>query len=292
MNLFNRILKVAIIRQDLGVDYSFSTTVRREIAADLKVEVSINASNKKNTDGGHVKIWNASKETCEFIKPNVGGIIEITAGYGDESAMIFRGAIGRTLPIIVDRDGTETILKFSLGSYIDKIKNARVSLAYNGSVTAEQILRDALNKAGVRESGLKESFPSKIEVRNFSYAGGLVELIQNFIEERKLGKMGIRAYPKNGMYIFENETNSQGREVHEVSAATGLLDPPRWVNDDNKPVYKLKTLLNPKISIGSVINVISSLDKKTEGRFVVSKIDYDLTTHDDDFMMKIEAKQA
>jgi hypothetical protein len=271
-----------------------------DVSPDLKTEVSIKASDSTTSDTGTVKIYNPNDRTINFITPSTGGIIEIYAGYKGSNGLIFRGNVGRSNDLIVSREGTDVMMSLKLGSYVEKISSAYVRQSFDGQVSSEQIIRSALDAARISHRGLHEAFFTKISdtesvynelpVVDYVFSGKVVDLIKIMMGEMGLSAVGIQARVENEMYVFSNSTHSPEQRIHIVSARTGLLDSPRWKQEDGTKVFKFKCMMDYEISVGSVVEIVSSVDQRTNGRYVVKRIEYDLSNHDGDFSMDVEAR--
>ena len=315
MTLFDRYIKVDLIRnsksrlQSAGLVEStdaFGNTYvedllmqeRLSVSNELKTEITVRTKQGEDTDYGSVKIYNPNQRTISFIQPNVGGTIEIVAGYGERHGLIFRGNVGGTNQIYVERSGPDIIMTLQLGAYSNWMQNAFFRKAFAGQTHVENIIRAALDQNGIPHIGLHESFlfatngPSsvykQILLTDFSWSGKVTDLISHMMKERGLSLMGITATPKDGFWVFSNGNPLRQRYYH-VNADTGLLDTPRWKTVDKNKVFTFKSMMNPDIITGSAIEITSSVDPAINGRYTVTKVDYDLSNYDGSFEMSVEA---
>jgi hypothetical protein len=329
MRIFNRFLKVVLIRDGVvsgpadpyeamygetllgqrGFSYidKIKTYERRDVSQKLKTEVKIGLSKKTGSDSGHVKIWNPSSDTINFIKSGEGGIVEIYAGYEDWSGLIFRGEIGGNSIISVDTDGPDVVLKYALGSYTDKYQSAFFRGSFPNGNTADIIIKTALDANGIPHVGFDTAFGDRTwseasyTINNFVWSGKVTDLIKTMVENYGLQAFGIEIYYDKGVVVCtstsrvidgDSVVRSKTEKIHKISSATGLIDTPRWVHDCQGRKFEFKCVVNPELSRNSLVDLFSEKDKKVNGRYVIDEIEYDLSNWDGPFLMECSAHAA
>jgi hypothetical protein len=303
MRIFDRYLRVVLIKQGVTANatspaefgnYSYTDVLQNqefiEIPASMRVDVKIDVASRAGSDSGHVTIWNPNKKTMSFINSKSGGMIEIFAGYGQWIGLVYRGNIGGTNIVQVDTDGPDTKIKYSLGSYTDRIASAFFRGSFSGPTYIRTIIHSALEKNGIPHTGL-ENIPS-ITVSNFTWSGKVTELIKTLSDSYGLRNLGVDIFYEKGNVVVQLSTpNTKTVKVHTISSETGLIDTPRWSQKNAVRKFKFKSVVNPELSRGSVVEIFSSKDESVNGQYVVEQIEYDMSNYGGEFQMEVECRE-
>ncbi len=214
---------------------------------------------------GEISLWNVSSDTSGGLE--IGTEIILSAGYKGDVGVIFKGVVGdfETVYHDVDRelliyisDGVDLLEEDIIKSY----ENARASV----------VVKDVFDIVGIKVG--------KIEPADdiVYYRLVLDHTIESTIE-RLIEDTGSKFYIKNGLGYFVSPDYNDGERVF-LDETSGLLDSPERLVIDDKIGWKIMSLLEHRITIGSVVSVAS---RTISGDFRVIE-----GTHDSEFVTEIE----
>lgn len=214
---------------------------------------------------GEISLWNVSSDTSGGLE--IGTEIILSAGYKGDVGVIFKGKVGdfETVYHDVDRelliyisDGVDLLEEDIIKSY----ENARASV----------VVKDVFDLVGIKVG--------KIEPADdiVYYRLVLDHTIESTIE-RLIEDTGSKFYIKNGLGYFVSPDYNDGERVF-LDETSGLLDSPERLVIDDKIGWKIMSLLEHRITIGSVVSVAS---RTIRGDFRVIE-----GTHDSEFITEIE----
>ena len=266
-----------------------------------------------------ISIYNLTSNTIASLKN--GQAITVSAGYKEDVGVIFVGFIDKVKTEFDNNDKKTTI--YALDKIYSEVNlEEQVKKTYGGTVKTKAgsnilaVWHDALG----RERYIKgnKSFPAKSykvntkasyilkELLNMtsvpiavfkikrdhtytdavSLSGSLADNIKKYSEV-----CGVSTYINNGK-LYCKDVAQSASEQFTIDVGHGLVESVEEFEeevtvDDITDVVagvKLKTLLNHRINVGSILN-IKSINKS--GRYVVKKCNY--TINDSDFYSEIEA---
>jgi len=237
---------------------------------DLDIEFTVPFDNDEEPDISKVKIYNLSESSIHEIKKEQNVIIN--AGYKGDVSTIFKGTLQKTL---TSWYGVDKATSLTIGDGSQQWLTKHVSEAYCEEITAQEILADLTGKFGLELGKLNL-------VNNLSYPKGRV--IDSSLKD------AIKQIVKECDTSF---TISKGRIFimpHDDGIATGFLlnsdtgligSPEVFEKEENgitKKGFKIKMLLNHRITINSIIQVESKTANGTyrvlRGRHKNTGIDF------------------
>lgn len=238
--LFGR--KVLIQTKDLKID-----------GEKLDVEFTVPFDDDSEANEAEIIVYNLSKTSLSLLKYDEP--ISITAGYGDDTGVIFSGYISK---VITKRDGND--LKTTINA-IDStaLKERKIeSIAYSAGVTASYILKDLISRAGLPLAVFNPR-------RDFTYQKSVTvsgELMANINKYAEV--CGVSVYILKGKAYARHITDGDNIEF-TVSANTGMIGSPEYFEEevtaeDFKDIvkgYKVKMLLQHRITTAVIINIES-----------------------------------
>lgn len=243
---------------------------------DMEIEVPFDDDMEANE--AEIVIYNLSKNSVSRL--SVGQSISITAGYGEDTGVIFSGFIDRTS---TKWDGADkrTVIKC-----FDDVSSKTVdSLKFAKGTKASTILKSLLNKTGTPIAVFKPR-ADKTYTSQTTVDGDLMENIKKYAEI-----CGISVYVMKGK-IYARHISEGDNIGFTVSEATGLIESPeefeetQTIGDDTKETvtgYKVKMLLQHRMQTAAIIK-LNSLE--VNGSFRVKNGTH--TINESDFITEVK----
>lgn len=227
---------------------------------DLEFEVPFDDNVEANE--AEITVYNLSKTTVEALKYN--NPISITAGYKDDTGVIFSGYISKVTTKFNGLDKVTTI--YAIDSEDLKERDI-VEVEFSAGTSASYILKDLISRVSLplavfnprRDWTYKDSV--KVD-------GGLMDNIQKYAEV-----CGISVYINKGK-IYARHISEGDNINFDVSSETGLIESPEEFEEeitaeDYKDIvngYRLTMILQHRMTTASIINLQS---KNVSGQYRV-----------------------
>lgn len=218
--------------------------------SDFTIDFRVPFSTSKEPDISEVQIYNLSKDSISSIEAKA--YVILNAGYKGDIGNILSGKIEN---INTEWQGVDkiTTIKVSDGGF--EWRNTKVQKTYQANSTAKYIMSDLASMLGLE---ISEISPKK----NITYQlgksiSGSVELALKQLAKDTESKMYIH---KGRLYIRDE---NKGTEIgFLLNSDTGLIGSPERIEEENEKKqkvikYKVKSLLNHKIGVDSIIKVES-----------------------------------
>lgn len=252
MDKFKRVIEIKVgskqyTNEDIDIDFMYEF--------DDKIENNVS----------EISLWNVNEDTINQIKK--GTQVVLNAGYGEDIGVVLIGKVGNFEVITHDIDRE---LKLYVSDGLN-LWGSQVKKTYE-NLKADKIVEDILNIIGVKVG--------KVQVENNITYQKLV--VDNTIESilKKIAKeTNSKFYIKSGRGYFVNKDYAD-RNIILLNKDSGLLDIPSKIMIDEKIGWKINSLLEHRISVGSYVQIQS---KVVNGSFRVVK-----GRHDSDFTTEIE----
>lgn len=222
-------------------------------ANDLDLEFECGFDDDTESNEAEIVIYNLTDASISHFKSNSN--ITITAGYQNDTGVIFTGKISKVSTKFESTDKITTIK--AVDSYDLKERDVK-SISYAPGTKASYILKDLVSKLGLPIA----VFSTK---RDYSYSGGatvdggLMAAIKQYA-----AVCGVSAYINGGKIYVRNVKD--GDDVgFTVNVETGLLDSPEEFEEeetnedftDKVTGLTLKILLEHRITTAALIDVKS-----------------------------------
>jgi len=225
---------------------------------DLDIKFNIPFDNNDEPDVAQATIYNLSDNSINSIKKEQN--IIVNAGYEGDIGTIFKGTLQKT---ITRWNNTEKITDMHIGDGSQEWLRKHISVAYSGGITSMEILGDLVGRFGLELGKLELvnnlSFP-KGRIIDSSLKDAIKQIVKETGTEFKISKGRIFIMP-----------HKQGVPTgFLLNKDTGLIGSPEvFEKEEDGEIYKgykIKMLLNHKITINSIIVVES---KTANGTFRV-----------------------
>ena len=229
---------------------------------DIDFEFEVNFDDDLSANEAEITIYNLSDSTVNKFKVNTS--ITITAGYKDDTGVIFTGNISK---VRTKFDGVDRITTISAFDNVSPKDMKIDSLSYSKGTKASKILKDLLKKVPLPLVSFK------IE-RDWTYKeettvdGEVFENIKKYAEV-----CGISVYINKGK-IYARSLKTGDNINFNVSADTGLIGSPEEYEEETTAEdykdtihgYTFKMLLQHRMTTAAIINLKS---RNVSGRYRV-----------------------
>ena len=241
---------------------------------ELDIEFDVPFDDDAESNEASITVYNLSNESIGMLKTD--DEISITAGYGNDTGVIFTGVISY---IDTKWRGQDKVTKITAIDDIERKEKDIESISYNAGVKASYVLKDLVGRLNLPLAVFKT-------VRDHTYSeavtvsGGLMSNIKQYAEV-----CGVSAYI-NKRKIYVRHLSDGDDLGFEVNVDTGLLDSPEKFSEEIKNEYYtdtvngtgFKMLLEHRITTASVIS-LKSRDftgkyRVKEGRHVCNDADF------------------
>lgn len=220
---------------------------------DLDVEFTIPFDDDLEANEAEIIVYNLTQNTISQFKHDE--LITVTAGYGDDTGIIFSGRISKIKTRRVGNDKQTSIHAIDCQSLSERnIEN----IAYTKGTTASYILKDLIGKSQL-PIAIFSTKRDHIYKDDVTIDGGLMDNIKKYAQV-----CGVSAYISKGK-VYVRHVKDGDNISFTVSADTGLIDAPEEteeevVAEDFKDVvtgYNIKMLLQHRVTTGAIINLKS-----------------------------------
>jgi|GEM_PF-410111 len=246
---------------------------------ELDCEFDIPFDDDTEADEAEIIVYNISDTTIQNIKRDAQ--ISVTAGYGDDTGIIFSGIISKVRSYYSGNDRVTEI--YAIDQAVLKERELK-SKSYAKGTKASKILQDLISQVGIPVAVFAPKRDHTYKDKS-TVDGGLMENI------RKYAKVcGVSAYICKGQIYVRHILDGDGLDF-TLSSDTGLLSLSEFEEEqtaedfkDTVKGYEMTMLLQHRITTASLIHVqsrnVTGVYRVREGRHT-----YDGT----DFLTKVKA---
>ncbi|MEL7659619.1 phage protein [Acetobacterium wieringae] len=238
--------------------------INNVVMPDLEIDFNIAFNADDEQPVNDVSIINLTPETIRGI--GNGQTVILNAGYGDNIGNVLVGKISDTS---TSSSGVDRTLKLMVTPDVNVTLSTTVSKSYAPGTMASFAVKDLLNGIGLEVGTIKLN--ADICYTDGKVFSGTVDAALKEIVQATGSFMFVRC---NIIYIVDS--------VYEIdtgillNASTGLIGSPEVVDINGAKGYKITSLLNPMLTLGSVFRLES---KYLSGLFRVQN-----GTHSGDFL--------
>lgn len=246
---------------------------------ELDCEFDIPFDDDTEADEAEIIVYNISDTTIQNIKRDAQ--ISVTAGYGDDTGIIFSGIISKVRSYYSGNDRVTEI--YAIDQAVLKERELK-SKSYAKGTKASKILQDLISQVGIPVAVFAPKRDHTYKDKS-TVDGGLMENI------RKYAKVcGVSAYICKGQIYVRHILDGDGLDF-TLSSDTGLLSLSEFEEEqtaedfkDTVKGYEMTMLLQHRITTASLIRVqsrnVTGVYRVREGSHT-----YDGT----DFLTKVKA---
>lgn len=241
---------------------------KKFIKDDFEIDFLVSFDDDPEPNISHVMIYNLSDTTIALLKKDVNLILN--AGYEGDVGTILLGTIDKQETAW---EGIDKVTKLTIGEGSDKWLSSYVSKAYAPGVTSKAILTDLAGMFGMELGELKL-------VNNLTYARGrsVSGMLQSVIRQ-VVAETGSKFHISQGKILIRPwEAGTETGFL--LNADTGLIESPQPFEEEKTSGYRVRMLLNHRITVDSILQIES---KTANGTFRVRK-----GSHSGDFITEVE----
>lgn len=250
----------------------------------LRCQFSCEVGDSSSSNTGKITLWNLADETLRLLEQE-DCLIELSAGYKDDLPTIMGGTLTYFETEQSGADQQTTI------EFVDSFTSCRdntVSLSYSGTVSGDEIVRDAAQIMGCEVKFSKSA--KLIDFTNFAFVGAGKTLI-----ERVCNRSKMRWSLQNGIVQICALDEPITMAAYVLSASTGLIGSPKPVfesasTSDKKSSNASKRKAKKGIEVTYALNGHIQVDdyvkvdsKPYKGNYRASKIKFTGDTEGDDW---------
>lgn len=219
---------------------------------ELDCEFDIPFDDDTEADEAEIIVYNISDTTIQNIKRDAQ--ISVTAGYGDDTGIIFSGIISKVRSYYSGNDRVTEI--YAIDQAVLKERELK-SKSYAKGTKASKILQDLISQVGIPVAVFAPKRDHTYKDKS-TVDGGLMENI------RKYAKVcGVSAYICKGQIYVRHILDGDGLDF-TLSSDTGLLSLSEFEEEqtaedfkDTVKGYEMTMLLQHRITTASLIHVQS-----------------------------------
>ena len=212
---------------------------------DLEIDFNIDFNKDDEQPVNDVSIVNLTPETINSIGD--GQSVILNAGYDGNMGNVL---VGKISDLEVTTDSVDRTLKIMVTPDVSVILTTTVSKSYAPGTMASFVVKDLLNGVGLEVGTIKLN--ADICYTDGKVFSGTVDAALKEIVQATNSFMFVRC---NIIYIVDS--------VYEIDTgvllnkSTGLLGSPEIVDLNGVTGYKIRSLLNPMLTVGSVFRLES-----------------------------------
>lgn len=246
---------------------------------ELDCEFDIPFDDDTEANEAEIIVYNLSDLTIQNIKKD--SPITVTAGYGDDTGIIFSGLISKVRSYYSDEDRVTEIHAIDQANLKERdLQN----ISYAGGTPASRILQDLVGMVGLPVAVFA---PKRDHVYKdkATIDGGLMENIRKYA-----GVCGVSTYICKGQIYVRHILDGDGLDF-TLSADTGLLSLSEFEEEqtaedfkDTVHGYEITMLLQHRVTTASLINLQA---RNVSGAFRVREGSH--TYDGTDFLTKVKA---
>ena len=280
--LFGRVIKVTIKGKSIA-------TYTND---DLEIRFSVPFDDDPKPNASKVEIYNLSKDSIHRIKR--GYTCTIQAGYKGDYGVLVSGKIASALTKHegVDKITTINVIEGEDYSKVKvtaknadpaeknkkgKLKKQEMKITFKKGTKASTIIKKLCSILGIKLSVMR--LPKDVVYKKgYTVTSEILDDIEEIVQD-----CGASMYYRRGKMVIRSIKDGTD-EKFTLSEETGLIAPPEPFEEDGVRGYKVKCLLQHRITTASIIMIDSSTVK---GKYRVKKGQH--TADSSDFLTEIEA---
>lgn len=256
---------------------------------DLRVAFRIEKSLESNPNQATISIYNLSESSRSLVEQD-GAVIQLKAGYGENTKLLYLGDIARTT---TKRSGGDIVTEIEAGDGEFAYQNATANVSLGPGAKYSQVFSAIGDRLGLSTGSVKITNPNDQFQQGYAYSGMARDALDILTE-----KQGLEWNIQDGqLQVLPAEATTDDTVVL-LNPGSGLVGSPfktKILRPDLARVGKGKeeagvnitSLLNPEIRPGRRIKVESQF---VNGVFKVERVTHSGDTHGNQFYSEVEAR--
>lgn len=259
----------------------------RVFAGPMSIRVGGSKTISSTQNQATITISNVSKDTRDYIMSNCNQALamnykvrRVRVRAGRESYGQWNVFVGDIVSANVTQPPDITITLRCVTNAVDRSK--WWSFANTGPITLEKIVQEAAASLGLAYRIDSAVDKSKV-IPRFTFNGPMVAII---IRIQELAN--VRAYVDDDTIVITDWAKGLSNTIVEVNAYSGMVGIPEMTEYG----VKVKTLADRNILLGGAMRLKSEIVPVLDGDYVITRIDYDLTTREQEFYFDVWASRS
>lgn len=210
---------------------------------DIEIHIDVPFDDDPTPDEATITIFNLSQNSVNRIKK--GHKMTVTAGTKKESGVITEGRISKVHTRIsgANKETVISLVDYSFGS-----KTAEIT--FSDGTRASTILRRLASIAGINIAYMELPTDKKYE-KGYKVSGAIEGAFINIIDD-----CGAAVFYRKGKLYIRNLKKGDD-ERFNLSADTGLIGSPDYVETEDYKGYNIQCVLQYRIATASIIKLTS-----------------------------------
>lgn len=249
-----------------------------------RIAFNVVKTDKPKTNTMDVRIYNASPNTRQLLETTENALI-LNAGYTTSLRQVAAGDITRGRTSLA---GPDRITHATCGDGLRALASTRVSLSYDGAVSAQQIIDDLSGSLGLPLRETDADLSGKFRT-GWAFVGqardAMTAIARRFDLDWSVQNEELQVVTRRGVTT---------QDAVLITSGTGLIGHPEAMDDNGEdtidakepPGLRLTTLLNPLYEPGGVV-VLQTLDYNGP-EYRIKRVEHVGDTHGADWHSTIE----
>lgn len=261
LKMFVRVNKAALAIQNRATMeiFGLDTQLRQRLTSQLT------AWKKRLTEQGDINpIWIP---------------VSIVAGYadddGDHSTLIFKGEC-----VLCEPSSPPPNISIKITAYTNQLNKASfITDPAPAELTFKEYVIWASQQMGLGDNPVCDTSYNESIITNPSRSTHVASAL--LIDIQNAYRMDVAAYVDDGRLIVKDVAKIVNpSEIAFLDVFVGA--PPSW----NEWGIQFQTMFNPEVRLGQAVDITSIMNPSTNGQYVVTELDYDLSSRDRQFYVK------
>jgi hypothetical protein len=252
--LFGRRCRISIGNLAAGDVVGGPSIGGQALPVQLRLAFKVERDRKPEPNKNECQLYNLSAESRAAIKK--GDLLTIEAGYPDNFAQIFQGDV-RTVSHTQQRG--DWITRITAGDGETAFRTARVQESFGPKTKVQAVLQKLVDAYGIKIGNASEMIKKKAAINEYLHGKTLSGRVSEQLE-KILSDVGLEFSIQDGaLQVVETGKAVEGPAVL-LDATSGLVSSPEIGESgkDGKVVIKIRSLLQPRIVPGKLIDLDSA----------------------------------
>ena len=241
----------------------------------LHISFSADKSNAESPNDAKLQIWNISDANLGILESK-DCIVELKAGYGTRTSLIF---VGNVSSAITTLDNADRLTELSVVDGMVELRDTNISVSLNGKVDCKSVYQKIADEMGI---AIKYAPDLKFVVlpNGFSYVGKANGALQKIAQ-----CCGHEWSIQNQVLQITEHGKPVETKGYLLSSETGLIKVPKRITigsgKESQTGWEVEYLLNGAIGVKDIVELRS---KTISGYFLVHKVTIDGDNMNGDWM--------
>jgi hypothetical protein len=251
--LFGRRARVSVGSFAVGAEVGAPSIGGAVIKPQLRIAFKVERDRKPEPNKNECQIYNLSEESRAAIKR--GQLLTIDAGYPDSFGQIFQGDV-RTFSHV--QVGADWITKIAAGDGEVAHRTARVSESFGPKTKVSAVLQKLCDAYGVKIGNASDMVKTKAKINEYLRGKAIHGLVSEQLE-KMLRENGLEYSIQDGALQVVEIGKAVNAPAVKLDPSCGLIGSPEIGEQgkDKKTVIKMKSLMQPRIIPGRLIDLES-----------------------------------